>query len=788
MLQLDKNILIFDGGMGSELEARGLDMNKGADLNIEAKEDIKAIHKAYSSADFITTNTFGVNRLKYHGKYSLKEVIDAAIDNALAAGKNVMFDIGPTGQMLKPIGMLTFDEAYEAFKEVVLLSRDKVDGYILETFSDLYEIKAAILAVKENTDKPCFATMTFDKTGRTLTGSTPEIVVNTLEGLGVDALGCNCGLGPDALGDVIIRMINCSHKPILIQPNRDLPQIKNGKTFYAMEKEEFFRQMGRYVNEGVSIVGGCCGTTPEFIDLLAKYRTNTINKKNNPYKTLVNSSTELVEIDGVICCGERLNPTGKKKLKEMIINGNFDYLVEEAIKQVDNGAKVLDLNLGVPKTDEVTNMKNVVPKIQEYCQAPLQIDSSNKEALEMGCRYYNGIPIINSVNGEEAVMDRVFPIAKKYGACVVGLALDEHGVPKTAEERFEIAKRIIKRASEYGIPKERLIIDTLVLTASSEQPLVQETLKGLTLVRSLGVKTCLGVSNVSFGLPNRGMLNKNFLAMAIFAGLNMPIMNPSDNEMMGTIDATNVLLNRDEGSMTYINKYNNVVIQNTFVSNGPKEEKQQQGELTLFDAVCRGLKNEIKNLTLKELESHDAMYVINDILIKALGKVGDDYSKGTLYLPQLIASAEAAKLAFSVISEKFPKDQSKSKGDIVMCTVKGDVHDIGKNICKVVLESYGYNVIDLGKDTPIEAVLDAYNKYHPIVIGLSALMTTTVIEMENTIKALREIGCKAKIFVGGAVVTKDIAKEINADYYSDDALELVTMIEDLIEKGIIKKY
>ena len=788
MLQLDKNILIFDGGMGSELEARGLDMNKGADLNIEAPLDIKAIHLAYKNADFITTNTFGVNRLKYHGKYNLEDVINAAIDNARVTGKNVMFDIGPTGQMLKPIGMLTFDEAYETFKEVVLLSKDKVDGYILETFSDLYEIKAAILAVKENSDKPVFATMTFDKTSRTLTGSTPEIVVNTLEGLGVDALGCNCGLGPDALKDVIDRMIKCAHKPILIQPNRDLPQIKNGKTFYSMEKEVFHKEMEYYVNGGVSIVGGCCGTTPEFINLLCNYRERKINKRNNPYKTLVNSATELVEIDSVICCGERLNPTGKKKLKEMITNGEFDYLVEEAIKQVDNGAKVLDLNLGVPKTDEVGNMKNVVPKIQEYCQAPLQIDSSNKDALEMGCRYYNGIPIINSVNGEEAVMARVFPIAKKYGACVVGLALDEHGVPKTAEERFEIAKRIIKRASEYGIPKERIIIDTLVLTASSEQVLVQETLKGLSLVRSLGVKTCLGVSNVSFGLPNRPMLNKNFLAMAIYAGLNMPIMNPSDQEMMGTIDATNVLLNRDEGSMTYINKYNNVVIQNTYVSNGKEQQQSLGGTINLYDAVCRGLKNEIKNLTEKELESNDAMYVINEILIKALGKVGDDYSKGTLYLPQLIASAEAAKLAFATISDKFPKDKSKSKGDIVMATVKGDVHDIGKNICKVVLESYGYNVIDLGKDTPIDDVVNAYKKYHPIVIGLSALMTTTVIEMENTIKALRSVGCKAKIFVGGAVVTKDIAKEINADYYSEDALELVTMIEDLIAKGEIKEY
>ena len=462
-----------------------------------------------------------------------------------------------------------------------------------------------------------------------------------------------------------------------------------------------------------------------------------------------------------------MNPTGKKKLKQKLIDGDYDYLVGEALKQVDCGAKILDLNVGVPKLDEKEVLRNALIKVQEYVDTPIQIDTSNKEAMEIACRYYNGIPLINSVNGEQAVMDKVFPIAKKYGAVVLGLALDENGVPKTAEERYEIAKRIIAEANKYGIPKERIMIDTLVLTASAEQALVQETLKGLTLVRSLGVKTALGVSNVSFGLPRRILLNKTFLTMAMYAGLNMPIINPLDNEMTEAIDAYNVLLNIDNNSVNYIEKYNDVE-----ENQGPKKTL----ELDLKTAVMKGLNNECEALTNKELETHEPLYVVNEILIQALKEVGDLYDKGKMYLPQLIAAAEAAKVAFGVISKKFPKSENK-KGTIVMATVKGDVHDIGKNICKVVLESYGYEVIDLGKDTPIEVVVDAYKKYHPLVIGLSALMTTTVISMEDTIKALREINCESKIMVGGAVLTADIAASIGADYYSKDALEMVNIIE-----------
>ena len=764
---LGEKILIFDGGMGSEIEKKGLSEFIPEELNITHEKDIIDIHKSYDCADFITTNTFGLNKIKYHGKYDIKELALKAISNARSTNKYVMFDIGPTGAMLKPIGNLEFDDAYEAFKEIALITKDLVDGYILETFSDLYEIKAAILALKENTNKPIFATMTFDKTGRTLTGSTPEIVINTLEGLGVDALGVNCSLGPKELEPIIEKFINNAHKPILIQPNRGLPTLKNGKTIYTLEYDEFEEYIKKYVDMGVSVIGGCCGTNPEFIKGISKFRGLNVNKKNNSYKTLVNSATELVNIDNVVICGERLNPTGKKKLKEALLNGDYEYLVKEALKQQEAKANLLDLNVGVPKIDEPKVMVEAIRHVQEFCDLPLQLDSSNKEALEKGCRYYNGIPLINSVNGEQAVMDKVFPIAKKYGAVVLGLALDENGVPKTAEERYEIAKRIIAEANKYGIPKERIMIDTLVLTASAEQALVKETLRGLTLVRSLGVKTALGVSNVSFGLPRRILLNKTFLTMAMYAGLNMPIINPLDNEMTEAIDAYNVLLNIDNNSVNYIDKYNDVE-----ENQGPKKTL----ELDLKTAVMKGLNNECEALTNKELETHEPLYVVNEILIQALKEVGDLYDKGKMYLPQLIAAAEAAKVAFGVISKKFPKSENK-KGTIVMATVKGDVHDIGKNICKVVLESYGYEVIDLGKDTPIEVVVDAYKKYHPLVIGLSALMTTTVISMEDTIKALREINCESKIMVGGAVLTADIAASIGADYYSKDALEMVNIIE-----------
>ena len=780
---LQGKIEIFDGGFGSELDRLGLPTTNPEDLNIDNPEAIQALHLSYAKyADYITTNTFGLNSIKYHGKYTIKDVAIKAISNAKVTNKKVFFDIGPTGAMLKPLGTLSFDDAYNAFKEIALITKDLVDGYIVETFSDLYEIKACILALKENTNLPIYATMTFDKTERTLTGSSPEIVANTLTNLGVSALGVNCSLGPKELFSVVKRMIEFTNLPIILQPNRGLPKIKNGKTYYDMSEEEFVSEVEKYIPLGVSILGGCCGTTPEFIEGLAKkFKGLLVKEREYKPKTLINSASKMVEIDGVKVCGERLNPTGKKKLKEALKDEDYDYLVSLALAQEEN-SDLLDLNCGLPGIDEPKVMRCAVTKIQEFSDLPLQIDSSNVEAIEAGCRYYNGIPLINSVNATKEVMDKVFPIVKKYGAVILGLAMDDTGVPKTAEERFEKAKFILDTARSYGIPKERVMIDTLVLTLSAEQDLAMETLKALTLVRGLGVKTALGVSNVSFGLPYRPLLNRTFLTMAMYAGLNMPIINPSDVEMIHAIYAYRALVSIDKNSEAFIDRF--ALVEEAKTTNVLKDsfdKKTDSKEMDLYLAVKKGLKNRIPNLLNKELLDKNPMDIINECLIKALKDVGDAYDKGKMYLPQLIASAEAAKEAFGIISLKFPS-RSEIKGVVVMATVKGDVHDIGKNICKVVMESYGYKVIDLGKDTKVEVVVDAYQKYHPDVIGLSALMTTTVSSMEETIQALRKINCKAKIVVGGAVLTEDIAKRIGADYYSKDALDLVNILDRIIQK------
>lgn len=770
MLQLGKKIIVFDGGMGSEIEKRGLSSAIPEELNITAPDVIKEIHKSYADANasVITTNTFGLNRIKYKGKYTIKELADAAINNAKSTGKCVFFDIGPLGELLKPIGTISFDEAYEAFKEVVVASNEKADGYIVETFSDLYELKACILAIKENSTKPVFATMTFDATARTLTGTTPEIMVELLEGLGVDALGVNCSLGPNELNDVIERILATAHIPVIIQPNRGLPKIKNGKTYYDLTVEEFTSSVEKYVKAGVSIIGGCCGTTPEFIKAISKFGNMDTNRPKNPYRTTVTSYSQLVHIENVTVCGERLNPTGKKLIKAAIENADYDYLVSEAIKQENAGAELLDLNVGVPKIDEPHVMQAVCQKLQEYIDLPLQIDSSDKVAIEKGVRYYNGIPLINSVNGEKAVMDAVFPIAKKYGAVVLGLTLDENGIPKTAEKRFEIAKRIVEEAEKYGIKRNKIMIDTLVLTASTEQALVLETLKALSLVKTLGVKTALGVSNVSFGLPNRPLINKTFLTMAMQSGLNMPILNPNDVEMMNAVKAFNVLSGVDIRAEQYIKEFSEV--KTVMPENNSKK--------TLSEAIKIGLKAEAEKLARDELKNSSPLDIINNILIPSLGEVGDGFSAGKIYLPQLIASAEAAKEAFAVIAEKLPT-LTVEKGTVVLATVKGDVHDIGKNIVKTVLQSYGYSVIDLGKDVAPETVLEAVQKHSPLAVGLSALMTTTVVSMEKTVKLLKENNITAKIFVGGAVLTESIAKEINADYYAKDALDFVKILEAL---------
>lgn len=780
MLQIGNKVMVFDGGFGSEIERRSLPALIPEDLNFTHADEVQNIHRAYACADIVTTNTFGLNCVKYRGKYRLKELAEKAVENARAAGKFVFFDLGPTGAMLEPVGTLTFDAAYRAFAEMVEYTKDIVDGYIAETFSDLYELKACVLAVKEHSKKPVIATMTFDKTARTLTGSTPEIVAETLSGLGVDALGVNCSLGPKELLPIVERLLSACDTPIAVQPNCGLPVYENGKTVYRLGIEEYETYIGKFVEMGVAIVGGCCGTTPEFIKAIAKHSGKTVAKRTSPDWTAVTSATKLVKIENVKICGERLNPTGKRKLKDAIIAGDIDYLIKEAIAQEEAGADLLDLNVGIPTIDEEETMKLACRKVQEYVSLPLQIDSSDYGAIEVGARYYNGIPLINSVNGEQEVMDRIFPIAKKYGAVVLGLTMDGRGVPRTAEERFEIARRIVERAEEYGIPRRKIMIDTLVLTASAEQSLVMETVKALSLVRDrLGVKTALGVSNVSFGLPNRGLLNKTFLSMAMTGGLNMPILNPLDAEMMGAVRAFQVLSGTDENAESYIEYYRDFAPQ-TVQTVQRAAEKQSHTAVDLYDCIKRGLKGETQSMTESELGAKEPMSIINDVLIAALEEVGREYESGKLFLPQLISSAEAAKIAFGVIQNAFPR-RTVSKGKIVLATVKGDVHDIGKNIVKVVLESYGFETVDLGKDVPPKNVLDAVRAHKPIAVGLSALMTTTVGGMEETVKLIKEE--KVPVIVGGAVLTEEIAKKIGADYYAATALDTVKIAERLVKRN-----
>ena len=634
-------------------------------------------------------------------------------------------------------------------------------------------MKAGILAVKEHTDLPVFVTMTFEQNGRTLSGNDPETFINVVEGLGVDALGVNCSLGPDELKPIIDEILEKASVPVMLQPNAGLPCLEHGETHYHVTPEEYVESMKDYMARGAAIVGGCCGTTPEFIEKLSKAAPKTVAQRTVEKKTRVSSQTQTVTFgDHVIVCGERLNPTGKKKMKKALLEERYDELVVEAVKQTEAGAEVLDVNVGLPGIDEPETMKRVVRLLQEVITLPLQIDSSEADAIEKACRYYNGKPLINSVNGKDEVMEKIFPIAKKYGGVVIGLTLED-GIPLKAEERFEIAKKIVNKAAEYGIGKENIIIDCLTLTASAQQKEVKETLRAIKMVKKeLGVHTVLGVSNVSFGLPNRPLLNRTFLALAMEAGLDLPIINPLDAELMGTIDAFHVLFYKDVDSQIYI-------------KNQSKDKDAKPAatatatSFSLKDVIIHGLKDEVENATKEELKEKEALTVINEVIIPALNIVGKDYETGKIFLPQLIQSAETTKKAFEVVKETFSANEGEEKGPIIIATVEGDIHDIGKNIVKVVLESYGYKIIDLGKDVKVEKVVEAWKKYKPKAIGLSALMTTTVASMERTIKALHDEGCSEPIWVGGAVVTEDIAKNIGADHYTEDAMAAVNLLESL---------
>ena len=780
--RLGKDLLLFDGAMGTRLQAAGL--AGGAipeEYNILHPDIITDIHRRYlkAGADFITTNTFGCNPLKMaDSRFDFKDMIRRAVENAKKARDEInpnayiILDIGPIGQMLQPLGPLSFDRAYDIIASQVNAAKDIVDGILLETMSDLYEVKAGILAVKENCDLPLFVTMTFQADGRTLTGTDPLTFVTVAQGLGVDVLGVNCSLGPKELGPIVNTILENTDKPVMIQPNAGLPHLHNGETVYLLGKEDFARGMQEFLDRGACVVGGCCGTTPEFIKELRKILPAHPKRKDVKRYTRVTSGEKTVTFgDDIVICGERLNPTGRKGLRAALKEERLDVYVSEAILQQQAGADILDVNVGLPGIDEAGTMKKVIKMLQEVINLPLQIDSSSPRAIETACRYYNGKPIVNSVNGKDEVLDAVLPIVKKYGAAVIGLTLED-GIPLTAGERLDIARKIVERAESYGIDRKEIIIDPLTLTASAQQKEVFETIKALRLIKEeLGVCTVLGVSNVSFGLPARPLLNRTFLTLALGAGLDMPIINPLDLRMKETVAAYRRLSATDKDCAGYISLRSEV-----------KPEIQVPGrDFSLEEIIVHGLKDMVAHKTRQVLKTTRPMAVINDIIIPALNKVGAGYESGKIFLPQLMQAAETTKAAFRVVKEHFPRG-SRQKGPVMICTVEGDVHDIGKNIVRVVLESYGWLVLDLGKDVKARDVVNARKKHNPKIIGLSALMTTTVVNMEKTIKALREEGIDTPVWVGGAVMTEETARDIGADYYTPDAMASVKLLEMLFGK------
>ena len=756
-------------------------------LNITQPDLITSFHKAYieAGADIVYANTFGANAYKLSDSgYSVEEIISAGVANARKAceGTNALaaLDIGPIGMLLEPAGSLRFEEAYEYFKQQILAGSD-ADLIVLETMTDLYELKAAVLAAKENSDKPILATMTFERSGRTFTGVSPAAAALTLSGLGVNALGVNCSLGPDELEPVISEMTRYTDLPLIVKANAGLPDPNSNE--YDILPDRFASCVRALLPYGVKFVGGCCGTNPDYITELCKMlKEEHYQPCPKSADTAVCSAATVVEVDCPRIVGERINPTGKKLFKQALVDNNIDYILTQALSQVSGGAEILDVNVGHPEIDEKQMMTRVLKAIQSVCDAPLQIDSTKPEVLEAGLRCYNGKPIVNSVNGEEKSLSSVLPLVKKYGASVVGLTLDEGGIPKTADGRFAIAEKIVDRAVSLGIDRRDVYIDCLTLTVSAEQDACRETLGALHRVKTeLGCKTCLGVSNISFGLPNRELLNSTFLTMAMEEGLDLPIINPNLEVMTGAVRAYRVLSGHDKNSRDYIECYNDF-------SSAPKA--QPQGAMSLEDAVYSGLKNEGAQAAQKLLENTDPMVIVNEMLIPALDRVGEDFEKNKIFLPQLIQSANTAQECFDVIKKHLSKsgESSVSKGKIILATVKGDIHDIGKNIVKVLLDNYGYTVVDLGKDVDPQLVVDTAVRQNITMIGLSALMTTTLKSMEETIRLIRQTpelqnpdgSSRCKVFVGGAVLTYDYAMKIGADYYCRDAKESVDAAKDVL--------
>ncbi len=772
--------VLLDGAMGTMLQRSGLKLGGlPEELNFTDPELIQNIHRQYieAGAQVVYANTFGANRHKLrNSKYSVTEVIVQAIAIARRACEGtdalVALDVGSIGRMLRPTGDMPVDEAYDIFKEIMQAGKD-ADIIAIETMTDLMEIKTALLAAKENTDLPVICTMTFEQNMRTFTGCSAAAMALTLSAMGADAVGMNCSLGPADAMPIVDELLKWSSVPVLIRPNAGLPDPATN--LYDVTPEQYAEVIGRMAEKGVKLFGGCCGTSPEYIAAIKEILSDkSFSSVASDVPSAVCSASNVVNIDTVRIIGERINPTGKKLFKEALKRRDLDYIMRQAIEQTEAGAEILDVNVGLPDIDEKEMMLAAVDAVQSVTDAPLQIDTTEPDVLEAALRRVAGKPIVNSVNGEDAKLDTVLPLVKKYGAAVVGLTLDENGIPKTAEKRFAIAEKILARALEYGIPRQDVYIDCLTLTASAEQDGVVETLKAVRMVtEKLGLKTVLGVSNISFGLPNRELINSTFLTMAMNEGLTLPIINPNIASMAGAVRAYRLLTGYDMNGTEFIECYS---------TEAAKPAAAAVREVDIAHAVASGLKAECAVAAGKLLsDGTDPMNIINDHLIPALDTAGDKFEKGRIFLPQLIQSAGAAQAAFDVIKRFISEKggESETRGRVVLATVKGDIHDIGKNIVKTLLENYGFEVIDLGKDVDYQDVVDAAIKYDVRLVGLSALMTTTLKSMESTIKLLHDNNVNCKIVVGGAVLTPDYAEKIGADFYAKDAKETVDIAKKI---------
>ncbi len=776
--------LYFDGGFATNLQSMGLEKGIAPEnWNLTNPEKVAALHKAYIEAgsNLITTNTFGINRDKYENYDRLISEAVRLAKEAAGDGDDVYigFGIGPTGRMLEPLGNLPFEEAVSLYaanvKEAV---RCGVDFILIETMTDAYETKAAVLAAKENCDLPIFVTNAYDKSGKLMTGADPVAMIAMLEGLGVDAIGMNCSFGPDRMLDLADQFVKYSSLPIIANPNAGLPQMAEGKTVYNISPEEFADYMVRLAEKGVTILGGCCGTTPEYIAaVIRKTAKLPFYPPKEKEHTFVSSYTHAVAVEEQpILIGERINPTGKSKLKEALRSKNLDYILHEGLRQREAGVHILDVNVGLPEIDEAEMMQSVVASLQAVTDTPLQLDSSSPAVLERSARIYNGKPLINSVNGEEASMKAVFPIVKKYGGVIIALTMDETGIPETAGERVAIAERIVKKAAEYGIGKKDIIVDPLCLTISSDTKSALVTLEALKLLREMGLKTSLGVSNISFGLPSREKINTAFFAAALENGLHCAIMNPFSTGMMDVYYAYRALHGLDEACKDYI-KYT------ASTEPKPKASSRTEETLSLEQAIIKGLKEKAVQETLKLCEEKALLDIINAHIIPALGEVGKGFEEKRLFLPQLLMSAEAASAAFEKIKEKMPKEAVNDGKAMILATVKGDIHDIGKNIVKVLLESYGFQVYDLGRDVAPEVICGCVRETGCKLVGLSALMTTTVASMEETIGMLHDEFPDVKVVVGGAVLTQEYADRMHADFYAADAMETVHYAQKVYENS-----